>query len=86
MFIRPIFNDAPSIEVMDPLAIALGALSRGAPLVYTYEDAVKLAGHSCPAVAGGFKLVQIALGELYPGTTPGAATSKSGFSAGESTR
>jgi hypothetical protein len=70
MFSRPIFNAAPSIELMDPLAIALGALSPGTPLVYTYEDAVKLAGHSCPAVAGGFKLVQIALWGLYPETTP----------------
>ena len=70
MFRRPIFKAAPSIELIDPLVIALGALDRGAPLVYLYEDAVKLAGHSCPAVAGGFKLVQIALGELYPDTTP----------------
>ena len=70
MFSRPIFNAAPSIELMDPLAVALGAMSRGVPLVYTYEDAVKLAGHSCPAVAGGYKMVQIALKELYPETTP----------------
>jgi hypothetical protein len=70
MFHRPIFNTAPTIEMIDPLAVALGALNRGVPLVYTYGDVVKLAGHSCPAMAGGFKLIQIALGELYPDTVP----------------
>lgn len=67
---RAIFTTAPTIELIDPLAIALGAMGRAEPMVYTYEDVVKLAGHSCPAVSGGFKLVQIALAELYPDTTP----------------
>jgi hypothetical protein len=70
MFTRTIFRNAPTIELVDPLAIALGALDRNEAIVYAYEDAVKLAGHSCPAVSGGFKLVQLALSQLYPDTTP----------------
>jgi len=52
MLNRPIFDKAPTIKMIDPLAIALGALGREEPLVCTYEDAVRLAGHSCPAISG----------------------------------
>jgi hypothetical protein len=64
------FDSLEPIEVYDPLAVALGALERDRPLVYRYEDAIKLAGHSCPAVSGGFKLTQLALTELYPDGRP----------------
>ena len=36
----------------DPLAVVLGAMDKCDVFVYTYADAVKSAGHSCPAVAG----------------------------------
>mgnify|MGYP003492414693 FL=1 len=37
----------------DPLAELLGA-AEGGRLEYTYADAVKLTGHSCPTVAGAW--------------------------------
>jgi hypothetical protein len=48
----PAFFDAvPAITVADALAQALGAADGGL-IEYRYVDAVKLAGHSCPTVAG----------------------------------
>ncbi|MFN3466770.1 MAG: FmdE family protein, partial [Candidatus Brocadiales bacterium] len=40
------------------------------PLVYTYGDAIKMAGHSCPAISGAYKLTQLALKELYKDKMP----------------
>lgn len=45
------FAQAPRIALRDPLAQFLGAAGDGG-LQYSYADAVKLTGHSCPAVAG----------------------------------
>lgn len=53
----------------DPLAQFLGA-AEGGVLEYTYADAVKLTGHSCPTVAGAWLATRRALAELYPGETP----------------
>ena len=53
----------------DPLAEFLGA-SEGGRLEYTYADAVKLTGHSCPTVAGAWLATRRALSELYAGETP----------------
>jgi hypothetical protein len=53
----------------DPLARFLGAAEDGL-LDYTYADAVKLTGHSCPTVAGAWLATRRALAELYPGETP----------------
>ena len=39
-------------------------------LDYGYEDAVKLAGHSCPTVASAYALGCHALAALYPGELP----------------
>jgi hypothetical protein len=50
----------------DPLAEFLGALEPGAAFRYTYEDAVKLSGHSCPTVAGAYLMTAVALRALYP--------------------
>ena len=63
------FERAPSIAVRDPLAEFLGA-AEGGRLEYTYADAVKLTGHSCPTVAGAYLATLQALAELYPGETP----------------
>ncbi|MBF0627648.1 MAG: hypothetical protein HQL91_05430 [Magnetococcales bacterium] len=62
------FPDTPNITLRDPLAELLGA--GDAPLVYTFNDAVKLAGHACPTVAGAFLLIKRALTLLYPDTLP----------------
>ena len=55
------------IKMKDPLAVALGAMDKDEPFVYRYEDAVKTAGHSCPAVSGAYRLTQTALKHLHGG-------------------
>ena len=66
----PAFFDAvPSIVVQDALARTLGAVTDGV-IEYTYLDAVKLAGHSCPTVAGAWLMTRAALGRLYPDQMP----------------
>lgn len=69
-FNKPFFNEVETIKIKDPLAVALGAIDKGEPFVFTYMDAVKLAGHSCPAVSGAYKLTQLALKSLYGSETP----------------
>ncbi len=65
----PAFFDAvPRITVHDPLAALLGA---GDGLIdYGYADAVRLAGHSCPTVAGAYLMTLTALRALYPEAVP----------------
>lgn len=63
------FNDVPLIVVSDPLASVLGATDGGI-LNYTYADVVKLAGHSCPTVAGAYLMVQNGLKALYGDEIP----------------
>ena len=63
------FADAPTITLRDPLARFLGAAGDGR-LTYGYADAVKLAGHSCPTVAGAWLMVRRGLTHLYGGDTP----------------
>lgn len=64
-----VFELAPSIAMRDPLAEFLGA-AEGGRLHYSYADAVKLTGHSCPTVAGAYLATLAALGELYPDEPP----------------
>lgn len=59
----------PAIVVVDPLAELLGA-AEGGLIEYRYLDAVKLAGHSCPTVAGAWLMTRAALARLYPGALP----------------
>lgn len=63
------FDDAPTIALHDPLAAFLGAAAGGA-VTYTYTDAVKLAGHSCPTVAGAYLMVCRGLRHLYGDAVP----------------
>jgi hypothetical protein len=63
------FDQAPAIVMYDALAMTLGATSDGM-MDYRYHDAVKLAGHSCPTVAGAWLMTRAALARLYPGATP----------------
>ena len=63
---HPAFYDqAPRIVMRDPLAAFLGATDDGM-LEYRYIDAVALAGHSCPTVAGAYLMARTALRALYP--------------------
>lgn len=56
---------APVVRTYDSFAAMLGA-ARDGMLEYHYADAVRLAGHSCPTVAGAFLIGRAALSELYP--------------------
>lgn len=67
---HPAFFDAvPKISLHDPLAEFLGAAENGI-LQYSYFDAVRLAGHSCPTVAAAYWSTCKALASLYPDSTP----------------
>lgn len=63
------FTQAPRIALHDPLAQLLGASDDGR-IEYGYEDAVRLAGHSCPTVAGAWLMTVKALRALYPDSLP----------------
>jgi hypothetical protein len=63
------FAAAPVIRLHDPLAAFLGAAAGGI-IDYRYEDAVRLAGHSCPTVASAFLMTRAALSALYGGELP----------------
>lgn len=63
------FDSAPCITLRDPLAGFLGAAEDGV-IEYSYGDAVKLAGHSCPTVASAYLMTRTALANLYPDTLP----------------
>ncbi len=58
------------IRLKDQLAYILGAQDEGEEFVFHYADAVKLAGHSCAAVSGAYKLTAKALKTLYGNQTP----------------
>ncbi|HSN33610.1 MAG TPA: hypothetical protein VLU41_13070 [Ideonella sp.] len=63
------FEAAPRIVVRDALAELLGAADGGL-IEYRYADAVKLAGHSCPTVAGAWLMTRAALRRLYGDELP----------------
>jgi hypothetical protein len=62
------FDQAPSITMHDGLAELLGACD--GMITYRYPDAVRLAGHSCPTVAGAWLMARRAMALLYPESTP----------------
>lgn len=63
------FTQVPAITLHDPLAGFLGAVTDGV-VTYTYTDAVKLAGHSCPTVAGAWLMLRSGLRRLYGEEVP----------------
>lgn len=63
------FYEVPPIVLRDPLAEFLGAADGGL-IEYRYADAVKLAGHSCPTVAGAYLLTCRVLAALYVDEMP----------------
>ena len=69
MHLSAFYSHAPRLLVRDPLAELLGAADGGL-IEYGYADAVRLAGHSCPTVAGGWLSARAALGHLYPDSLP----------------
>jgi len=58
------FSRVPTITLRDPLAELLGA-AEGGLIEYGFADAVRLAGHSCPTVAGAWLTSVRALRALY---------------------
>src|SRR3989338_664496 len=64
------YADVEPIKLKDPLAVFLGAIDEKEEFVFTYTDAVRLAGHSCPAISGAYKITQKALMTLYGNEIP----------------
>lgn len=59
----------PVITLHDPLAEVLGAADGGL-IDYSFADAIKLAGHACPTVAGAWLATVRGLEALYGQETP----------------
>ncbi len=58
------YTQVSPIKLYDPLSDFLGALEKG-EIEISYLDCVKLAGHSCPTVAGAYLMAQEGLKALY---------------------
>jgi len=58
------FDKVPSISLQDPLSDFLGAFEEG-KMQISYLECVKLAGHSCPTVAGAYLIALHGLKALY---------------------
>lgn len=69
MHLPAFYSHAPRVLVRDPLAELLGAADGGL-IEYGYADAVRLAGHSCPTVAGAYLMARAGLRALYPDALP----------------
>ncbi len=63
------FDHVEPVSLQDPLSNFLGAFVDG-KLDITYLDCVKLAGHSCPTVAGAYLMALQGLKALYPDSLP----------------
>ncbi len=66
----PTFYDkVETITLYDPLSEVLGSYEKGEVTFY-YKEIVKIAGHSCPTVAGAWLMTARALEALYGDKTP----------------
>lgn len=63
------YTQVPPLTLQDPLSAFLGAFEEGIVEI-SYLDCVKLAGHSCPTVAGAYLMAEQGLKALYPDTLP----------------
>ena len=63
------YDSVEPFILQDDLAAFLGA-TKGGEIQIDYIDCVKLAGHSCPTVAGSYILAKVALSKLYGNETP----------------
>lgn len=63
------FGQVAPLQIRDPLAAFLGSAQDGL-MTYGYADAVRLAGHSCPTVAGAWLMVVHGLRALYGAEVP----------------
>ena len=76
------FDQVQRIELQDPLSGFLGAFDKG-KLEITYLDCVKLAGHSCPTVAGAYLMALKGLEALYGDQLPQRGSIHVSMQAGE---
>jgi hypothetical protein len=58
--------DVQDMEMYDPFFVLFGQREEGVIVDYTYEEVVKLVGHSCGATASGWEITKKALEVLYP--------------------
>ena len=63
------YSKIPPIKLYDPLSDFLGAFKEG-KLEISYLDCVKLAGHSCPTVAGAYLMAMQGTEMLYGDDLP----------------
>lgn len=63
------YSQVPRLLLRDPLAEFLGALDDGL-VKFSYVEAVKVAGHSCPTVASAYLMTARALAGLYGNEMP----------------
>ncbi len=63
------FDKVQSIQLQDPLSNFLGAFEEG-KMEISYLECVKLAGHSCPTVAGAYLMAIHGLETLYGNDLP----------------
>jgi len=63
------FDKVEPIQLQDPLSDFLGAFENG-EMEISYLDCVKLAGHSCPTVAGAYLMAKTGLEALYGENLP----------------
>lgn len=63
------YSHIAPIKLYDPLSDFLGAFENGA-LEVSYLDCVKLAGHSCPTVAGAYLIATKGVALLYGDALP----------------
>ena len=62
--------DVPDMEMFEPYFVLFGQREEGRVVDYTYEEVVKLAGHSCGATSSAWEMTRQALEILYPDETP----------------
>jgi hypothetical protein len=65
----PFYEKIPPVTLHDPLSEFLGAFEKG-KMEISYLDCVKLAGHSCPTVAGAYLMAKLGLEKLYKEALP----------------
>lgn len=68
IWIQDYISEIPPIVMRDPFLELLGQIK--GPIPYYYEEVVKLSGHSCGTVAGGWIITKKALEALYPNSVP----------------
>ena len=76
------FDKVPSIQLQDPLSNFLGAFEEG-KMEISYIECVKLAGHSCPTVAGAYLMALKGLEALYGDQLPQRGNIHVSMKAGE---